>query len=244
MDIFYGIDSNYIVPFKNSISTLIENGNIGNTKISVLCLDQISFDFVLNLNLNYNNITPILFKQDLSKFIVKGPKHLNNSVYTIIFVPFYSKDEYSLWLDADTLIVGDISELLNIKIYFKIAGVNEGNGNLAKYAKSAAGLKENLIYINTGVSIINNKVWKDINWLEELSKIKSKVLHDQVLVNHVFIDSEKHILEEKYNYMPMHFGEIYSPVNKSIIHFLGPNKPWDNSSNCHEISKFIYDYFT
>ena len=158
--------------------------------------------------------------------------------YLRYYIPNIICDRYnfSLYLDSDTLIVSSFTfPLLDISNYH-ISGVPEfyniNNLPLRKKYK-------NLTYLNSGVLLFNNKLWKNSNcfqlmfdWMSENRSLI--VFHDQCALNgFLFIyKCNVKVLSSNYNvygwlYFSMIFN-IHPYINPVIVHFNSfIGRPWN-----------------
>lgn len=149
-----------------------------------------------------------------------------------------------LYLDCDIIVVKDLNDLFKIDLGEKAIGVvydqkpfEIENFNRLKIDKEAG-------YFNSGVIMINNKVWREKNYSKQLFELIEKEKdnlewEDQDALNMMFSDN-KVLYSLEYNLqndMLYIDNKIYwkdreqlnQAINHpSIIHFCG-NKPWNKS---------------
>lgn len=123
-----------------------------------------------------------------------------------------------LYLDFDTIIIKDLSEMFYDKfLKSPIAGVAE------------LGLNRISTYVNCGVLLINLEAIKDLLTINSLREKYSKNNFDksfaeQDIINDI-IRYDVTFLQKKYN---VHPSKIPLTCNVKIIHFYGSSKPWDH----------------
>ena len=137
-----------------------------------------------------------------------------------------------LWLDADLMIRGDISEFYSMDFeenYF--AGACEDTSNPLE----RLGFSD---YINAGVLLMNLKRLRADNafdrlWEFVLDPSFDYPLLDQDAINLVFRGQIKYVPEYMWNRVPLHFGEgkdenpdFEKADQARIVHFLSKDKPW------------------
>lgn len=120
-----------------------------------------------------------------------------------------------IYLDYDTIVIDDISELLN-----------EKSGYILKVA-----LHDTTLF-NSGV-LVFNFTEECLELLDECKKRISNKTHDQEILQEVFKDRVTFI---DYAYNTCISGITILVKNPKIIHYCGPQKPW-------QISNFIKYYF-
>ena len=136
-----------------------------------------------------------------------------------------------LYLDADTVIAGNIAKLYNIDL-----GKNYLAGCKDKFvAKEAeyAQLFNPKGYINAGVLLINTKIFRENHLSQKLIKKtidlqdKTKYLDQDILnavcSNHILI------MDSIYNFAIENiFTEKKNRKKAVVIHYTGPQKPWNH----------------
>lgn len=166
-------------------------------------------------------------------------KHLSVATYFRHFAAELIPDvKKAVYVDSDTLVVGDLSSILNIDI---------GNFEYARGVEDAASEKKTSFwdinrYINAGVLLMNlDYVRRDPK--EFYSKIRffydsfgdKTISGDQDMLNFVF---RPNYLPFRYNLYHPFFNKKFIPVscsqeayyeeckNPVVIHFVGSRKPW------------------
>lgn len=171
------------------------------------------------LIINYK-INIIEFEIDLTDPYSRITKHTYYRLFIDKLLPETVKT--CLYIDFDTLVVGNIDELLifndnNIDVNVAIM---PGDGD----------------FFNAGVIGFNltENCKKNLEKCRSLINKKSYV-NDQVILNEVFKDS-KHNVGAKYNVMIGRLDAVYDDAR--IIHYLGSGKPW----KLHESYKYYFKY--
>src|SRR3989344_3795219 len=151
-----------------------------------------------------------------------------------ILPPTYRK---AIYLDCDVVVRGDITELFNVDLAGKTAGVvadcfqDERRNHLKKLCESipALGTPEELMYFNSGVLLIDLDLWRKRGIEEKLFKFirenPGKLwAADQDALN-IVLPGDYRQLSAKYNLIaedPRQKNE----KNPVIVHFAGGSKPW------------------
>lgn len=174
--------------------------------------------------------------------------YYSNSIYYRIFIPslFHDYDK-ALYLDADIVVIDDIS-----KLYFEELGDNllgaitddvvNGNDSFKKYSETVLGIKPTQ-YFNSGILVMN---------LKELRKfeIESKFVHligtynfdtiapDQDYLNYLCRGKVKYI-HKGWDKMPMEDND-FSDDDLHLIHYNMFRKPWHYSEVPYE--DFFWNY--
>lgn len=199
-----------------------------------------SFDFKINL-----------IKANENAFIEwKVMGHINHSSYLRLLIPDLINEEKIIYIDSDTLVLADLSEIWhNDMDELTIGGVkdNEGAINLTKISWLAGD-----VYINAGVLIMNLEMLRRDNFFSKCQDIYQKfeekiVFLDQCIINK-YAENRKYILDKKWNFLILaelvlesKFNAIISSDSPKIIHFAGGVKPWQKWCN-PTIADYWWDY--
>ena len=202
--------------------------------------------YLLSENLSYTemmyfNKLHLHFGQDYKCVYIDMKNHYQNNItsdinvdgrfskYTLyrLLLPKLVTDDKLLYIDADTVVNGDLSELYNID--FKdnlIAGVLDCG--VDDY-KSEIDFKKEDLYINAGVTLMNLKQIRELEldktWLEMVNT-KWYPMHDQCIMN---ITCKNKIIpvDLKYN-VSLSTGLDIQESDAKIIHYAG-TKPWNSN---------------
>lgn len=147
-----------------------------------------------------------------------------------------------LYIDADILCIGTLTELKNIDMDNNIvlAISEEGEFNVNRL-----GLKQGK-YFNAGALYIDINKWNDEQIAEQavdlLQKNPEKYTYlDQDVLN-ILLDGKTRFIDRKWNYLyDMRKMNSELPQGVTFIHFIG-DKPWQQWSQHHFMVK-IYDEF-
>ncbi len=239
--IFFSTDDNY-VPFTIvAIRSIIDNAsnnynyaiNILNTGLNKSNIDKIKKMETKNFKINFVDISEKIANIcDALSYRLRD--YYSNSIYLRIFIPsLFQEYEKVLYLDADIVVIDDIS-----KLYFEDIGDNllgaitddviNTNETFRKYTKNVLGL-ENGNYFNSGILVMN---------LAELrkSRIEEKFVHllneynfdtiapDQDYLNYLCRGRVKFI-HKGWDRMPIP-DEKFEGEPLHLIHYNMFKKPW------------------
>jgi len=230
--IVFSSDDKYSRHLGVSLVSIFENKN-KKTKIKTYILDGgISKENklkLLKIAKNYN--TKIIFIKIENEIINSLPVnyHITSPAYFRLLIPKIILENKIIYLDCDTIIKKDLTNLFNINLCNKAIGAVEA---LTK--------KENLkrkpwignIYINSGVMLIDCNRWNKINLTEKTIKFAKKNPTklenvDQDAINYT---CQKYIktLDRKYNLEVKTEDKKtkIKHINIIIIHYIGSIKPW------------------
>jgi len=191
---------------------------------------------------------------DTSSFVIDSAVHYTIEAYYRLFLPMILPElERIIYVDGDTVVVGDIVELWNENLEGKIAGVIQDRRFLNEEFLKIFEFKKPH-YFNSGILLLKLKEFSKLYTLETLPKIISNLLAkfknskmefypDQDILNHLLSeDKYAKFLSIKYNLE--NYYDVYSDLkfygqgchnlvewaeaNKkpTIIHYCGSKKPW------------------
>lgn len=250
--IFYAIDDSYSKFVAVSIKSLIMNANNNyNYDINVI-YENLSEENAKKLkSLETDNVKIILteMNQNLSMITDKLGNRLREYTFTLtiffrLFIPvMFPNYDKCIYIDADTVISGDISRLYNEDLGNNYLGciVDKStidNEILASYFEEVVGIPRDK-YINSGVLLMNSKKLRELKIDEKFLDLYTKYGFDVIAPDQDYINSMcyGHIkyLSDIYDAMPNpNNKEVENPV---IIHYNLFLKPWQYDDVQY------YDYF-
>lgn len=250
--IFYAIDDGYSKFVAVSIKSLIMNANNNyNYDINVI-YENLSEENAKKLkSLETDNVKIILteMNQNLSMITDKLGNRLREYTFTLtiffrLFIPvMFPKYDKCIYIDADTVIPGDISRLYNEDLGNNYLGCivdksTNDNEILASYFEKVVGIPRDK-YINSGVLLMNSKKLRELKIDEKFLDLYIKYGFDVIAPDQDYINSMcyGHIkyLSDIYDAMPNpNNKEVENPV---IIHYNLFLKPWQYDDVQY------YDYF-
>ena len=192
------------------------------------------------------------FKLELIKFSVNQRRllqqisleksHLPLSAYYRILIPYLLPEvERVIYVDYDTLVIGNLTDLYNTNLHGNFLGVVRDLGVVVKndWSKTLLGTSYQN-YFNSGVLLMDLTAFRKygLSWLLHQFIVASTpffVLEDQDALNLFFKDAVEYVGIEN-NYVTKLFanGEVEEKRQLEkikILHYLGPEKPWQNISN-------------
>ena len=268
MNILYTCDNNYVWLMGISTISLFENNKDLEDIHIYLLGEKISAENKELLQTIANKYNRSICIIDVPEIHI--PKSLVSSRWPLsAFIRLYSGQllpksiERVLYLDCDTIVCGDISNLNDLNIDNKIFwGINDGVGKLYK---ENIGIDENSAYINAGVLLINLQKLREVNLDERLdlymANYESFINYaDQDVLNGAF-NKEIGILSPQYDVMtiaavygydeiqklrkPTNYyekSELYRAVESPIIIHYTTNmktvRPWYSNTNHPYADKF------
>lgn len=185
---------------------------------------------VNNLNIKFKTATQWVNMVDEGRTPVE--MHFSSSCYHRVYLgsllPDYDK---VIYIDPDTIIMRDVSPLLNYPMTNKLLAVCEYNGmNVITFNDP------DRPYFNNGVFIADLNYWREsdaeskmINFFKEYGPT---LCPEQDAMNFVFIDvwAPLSVSFNLFHYwitgMPVFAANNNNPL---IVHFVGPHKPWHSN---------------
>jgi len=251
--IFYAVDDGYVPFLAVSIHSLIENSsknyyyaikilytNIceeNKKKILKYERENVKIEFV-DLNYYIQEIKDKLYTRD----------YYTKTTYFRLFIPnIYPQYNKAIYLDSDTVLLGDIAEL-----YHKDMGNNlvavvpddiiQNEEIFQEYVEKVVGVADYRKYFNAGVLVMNLDEMRKSKFQEKflylLETVKFAVVQDQDYLNRLCKGRTK-ILENGWNRMPV-------PNNKTkveklnLIHYNLNYKPWHYDGIVYE--EYFWQY--
>ena len=194
----------------------------------------------------------LMFKMDFRTENVRDlPSAGSFTTFYRLFLPKLLKDVgVCLYMDTDIAILDDLTDLLDIDLEdYYIAGVPDRLCLDAAFDEHTTlyGIKP-AHYVNAGMILMNLKaIRRDgiSEEFEEMGRTKALRFLDQDILNYSCKGNVK-ILQKKYNVFPgdceaeleilrskapecIHLLDSDAVINPSIIHYVGPRKPWNNT---------------
>ena len=239
--IFYAIDDGYAKFVSVSIKSLIDNASKDYSYDINVIYENLSKENASRLkSLETDDVKIILtqMNQNLSMITDKLGNRLREYTFTLtiffrIFIPcMFPKYDRCIYIDADTVISGDISKLYNENIGENYLGCiidksTIDNETLATYFEEVVGIPRDK-YINSGVLLMNCKKLRERKIDEKFLRLYTKygfdvIAPDQDYINAMCYGNIKY-LSDIYDAMPnTNNKEVENPV---IIHYNLFLKPW------------------
>ncbi len=232
LNICYVTNLKFAIHTAVCITSLCENNSSHNIKFHILhadLSDTVISNF-LDLKNRYENVKLFFYKVDATlfdKFSLTISYITKETYFRYLIADLLSDVDKVLYLDGDTIVNGNISELFDIDLSgYYCAGSRdifiEEIGH-----KQHLGLKGT--YINAGVILFNLNEIRASDAVEKLFEISNNREHrfqDQDAINIVFNGKIKEI-DCVYNFTRQH-QKLFPQKVKSvkICHYVGPQKPW------------------
>jgi lipopolysaccharide biosynthesis glycosyltransferase len=242
--IFMASDESYAAYAASAIASICTNSC---ATIDFFLLDsgltELSKERLLNLRKRFANFNLEIIEIDVFKEFkeFKEFKYLTLSTYSRLLIPRFKPElEKLIYLDIDTIALGDVAELYAQDLHGYILGAvrdcyvakNPVEQISEKQQNAAALITGSHKYFNAGVLLLDALRWRNSGITEKLFEIekilrnRSKYL-DQDFLNNCFANNNYYELPQRFNFTNRFavYGDVLS--NDIIIrHFTTANKPW------------------
>lgn len=244
--IFFATDDNYAPFLTVCIKSLLANASkdyfyklyVLTTHLDPIIQGRIKQSLTPNATIEF-----ISLKNELDK--IQDLFHLRDyyskETYYRFFIPdLFPKYEKVLYVDCDTILLGDISELYNtdIKDYFVAAAVEEVMQTVpvfGEYVEKFLGIKREK-YFNAGVLLINNKRFLKFKIAEKFVELSKqyifRVTQDEDYLNVLCKDRVKYV-DLGWN-KTAYKNPDFDDKNLKLIHYKINWKPWHYENVLYE----------
>lgn len=160
--------------------------------------------------------------------------HFSRGMYLRLLIPDLLSERKAIYLDSDTLVLGDLTELYESDMQQNLIGgvidINEGINS--KIPRS-----DGDIYINSGVLVMDLDALRADRFLKKCTEIYRQyaqltILPDQCVINK-YADGKKLILDPGWNRQIIHnntskelWRQIIAGGHSKVLHFITDTKPW------------------
>lgn len=246
MNLVFVADNNYATQFAITLHSVVKsNPNVAINAYLVTC--GISIDRLERIKCLVEKDGVVLHLCHIYEQRLDWLKPMENGWSRFMFLKLYIPEvlpeniDKALYLDVDMIVVENLSELYGIKLNdYALAAVEDTPDSVLH--KRRCGIDADLPYINSGVMLINMKLWRAVSsqrgfWRFIEERMEEMSINDQDVINTVF-QNQILTLPLKFNvtnhcygfrpnvftYQKLQLSEVYRhPV---IIHFTNWNKPW------------------
>lgn len=254
--IVYASDTNYVPHMAASMLSVMETN--ADLKVHFYVLDNhIADDEKNKLVLLCKQYESKITFVDIDTYIKSAnlKTTFNQTAFARLFIASIVDADKALYLDCDTIVGGSLKSLFQFDMKNNlIAAVQD---TVSSKLRTAVGLQYNEPYINSGVLLMNLKLWRETHIEQQfascIEKFNGNVPHnDQGIINAVCHD-KTYILDAKYNMqdtmmfytadqlkelfdMPDYYQNVQFEIDKkkpTIIHYTEAHygRPWFSDSN-------------
>ena len=253
--IFFSTDDNYVPFLTVALHSMIENASkdynyriiVLNSELKGESAKQLLKLENQNFKIEFADVNKKI--EDIARNMTLGLRdYYSNSIYYRIFIPsLFPNYEKALYLDADIVVLDDIS-----KLYFEDLGDNllgaitddvvNGNDSFKEYSKNVLGI-EPTHYFNSGILVMNLSKLREFDIENKFVHLLSKynfdtIAPDQDYLNYLCRGKVKYI-HKGWDRMPIE-DENFSDDDLHLIHYNMFKKPWHYSEVPYE--NFFWEY--
>lgn len=251
MEIFFAINNGYTDKLCVCLVSLLENNKNKPIHIYVMSsdLDEANRRKLQKIVRRFPGTKLDVIVPDMNKFkqLKLNIDYISIETYfRYLIAELLPNSEKALYLDADLVVNGSLEDLWNTPLDgYYVAGVKDGYIEEKGY-KTQIGLKENDLYINAGVLLLNlSKIRQDnkvAQLFEATEGLQGKItFQDQDVINIVFNGQIKE-LDSIYNFMVRNVKKERGKRKSAIvIHYNGRKKPW--SKECRHKLKNVWQKY-
>jgi len=243
--IFFACDSGYLKYTMVSLKSVMENASKEYVyHIHILCTDieyekqrAVTAMGNENFHIYFNDVSEYL--KDLKENLPIRDYYSCTTYYRLFLAQMFPEYDKGIYIDSDTIVLGDISELYNYPIGVNYVGaavdqVVSQTDLFGEYAEKVLDINRRQ-YFNAGVLVINIKQFRDediVGQFTELVKTYTFVVaQDQDYLN-ILCEDKVYWIDPKWNAET--YGEL--PCREEdicLIHYNLGKKPW-----CYPDCKF------
>ena len=168
--------------------------------------------------------------------------HLSSAAYLRLLLPDLIAADRLLYIDCDTLVLGDLGELFKLELGGNLLAaalqrLNPGQRTFSKIPRA-----QNDPNINSGLMVLDLQPLRDAGLLRACEQIYARhrqdvVFADQCLINK-FAENRKLVLDGRWNHqifsnstLNAEFRQALEGGDLRMLHFVGSVKPWQQMCN-------------
>lgn len=247
--VFYACDDNFIAFAAVSLRSLLDNcakTRRYDVHFLVTAVSDENRKEILSMktdfcDVTFDDVTPYL--KELTSDLPIRDYYSKTTYYRLFIADMFPEYDKVIYIDSDTVVEKDISELFDTDIDGMYAGavherVMSHNDTFGAYVEQVLGI-DKYAYFNAGVLLINAARYREHNILKKFGELLGVydfvVTQDEDYLNLLFKDRVK-LLHGKWN------AEIYDGIpckerEVAIFHYIMTSKPW-HYKNCEYADHF------
>ena len=243
--IFYACDDSFVKFTVISLSSIIKNASKDRKYRVYILHTEISDDMKKKVSELANENFEIFF-EDVTDSLVSISDRLpirdyysKTTYYRLFIAEMFPEYDKAIYIDSDTVVQGDISEMYDIKLGDAYVGACHEQAMVQEdtygtYVEKVIGISR-YNFFNAGVILINCNQFRKKSVLDRfiscLHVYNFIVTQDEDYLNLICKDHVKW-LDQRWN--TEMFGELYYPIEEAkVIHYIMTSKPWHYSDCRH-----------
>lgn len=239
--IFFSIDNGYAPYLAVALNSAIKNSSPERKYRAIVLHQELSSENQRKLSsLQSSNFTIEFYEMTKGLEAITDRKsnylrcdYFTLTIYFRLFIATMFKDiDKAIYVDSDIVVLGDLAELYDIELGDNYIGACNDKSvvevaPLARYMEECVGVNRNE-YINSGVLLMNLKVFREKNFDEHFLNLLNTYHFDSIAPDQDYINAicngKIKYLGEEWDAMP----NDNSPAlkNARIIHYNLFSKPW------------------
>ena len=235
--VFFAADDRYLPFLDVAISSLKENANkkfdykiiVLHTGIRSKNAEKVMRHSQDGFTIRFMDVGEHLAK--IADYLQLRDYYTSAIYYRLFIVGMFPEYEKAIYLDCDTIVLGDISELYTTDLKGKLIGgvadaVVSSVPVFCEYTRKALGILGSR-YFNSGVIVMNLQGMRKMNFegafFDLFRSYDFRVAPDQDCLN-VLCKNKVYYFGREWNEMPQAAGECKQPPK--IVHYNLAQKPW------------------
>ncbi len=236
--IFFACDNNFVKFTVVSMKSIISNASkdnkykihILNTDISEDMKQKIATMANENFEISFENVMDYL--ESISDKLPIRDYYSKTTYYRMFIAEMFPEYDKAIYIDSDTIVLGDISELYNYELGDKFVGAANEQAMVqvdvyGQYVEKVLGIDRNN-YFNAGLLLINCNEFRKNKILEKFVELLGVytfvVTQDEDYLN-ILCHNKVLWIEQQWNTEV--FGEIkYDESTFKMLHYIMVSKPW------------------
>jgi len=161
----------------------------------------------------------------------KSDSYYTNAMYLRFLIPYLFDEDRALYIDCDTIVLGDLQEIATIDMEGQLIGGVIDRGGYTSSMK----LPKDEPYINSGMMIMDLKGLRDDGFLDKcigihngfrasLSYPDQDIINKYAIGKKIIVNPKWNTLVKAHEIIPSEWLHIMSEAK--VIHFLASPKPW------------------
>ena len=249
--IFYACDDNFVKYMIVSLHSMIKNASRERSYCVHVLHTNISEQMqkrMLELQdecftIKFEDVTEYL--ESISERLPVRHYYTKSTYYRLFIAEMFPCYDKAIYIDSDTIVKGDISELYDTEIGDALVGACHEQAMVQVdvygcYAERVVGVSRHNFF-NAGMILINSKMWRERRLFDKflfyLGEYNFIVTQDEDYLNLICKD-HVHWLDQRWNTAVTDgFGYPYDIEDAYILHYIMVNKPW-HYENCRSADTF------
>lgn len=242
--IFFACDDNFVKHTIVSLTSIMENADLSR-KYHVHVLHTNISEKMMKETLRLENDSFKISFEDVTAHLesIKDKLPLRHyytktTYYRLFIADMFPEYDKAIYIDSDTVVLGDISELYGTELGENYVGacVEQVMAQMdvyGTYAEHVVGIERHKFF-NAGLMLINSAAWREKNLFGEFLKLLAiydfRVTQDEDYLN-VICKGHVKLLDGKWN-TELNENIVYPHgiSEAKILHYIMVNKPWHYES--------------